>query len=174
MKTLNGNNTYLRALEPSDLEFLFQIENNEDFWAVSNTQKPFSKFVLKQYLDNAHQDIFNAKQLRLVIVDKSNDNPIGMIDLFDFEPKHKRAGIGILIEPKSENKGFASEALNLIVDYTFTHLDLHQVYANITEDNSKSIQLFENARFSKVGCKKDWTYIKGTFKDEFIYQKIND
>jgi len=174
MKTLNGNNVYLRALEPDDLDFLYQIENKEDFWAVSNTQKPFSKFILKQYLEAAHQDIYQAKQLRLVIIEKSTNNCVGMIDLFDFEPKHKRAGIGILIEPISENKGFASEALELIIDYTFTHLDLHQVYATITEDNFKSIQLFNKAGFSKIGCKKDWTYTNGKFKDENIYQKIND
>ena len=65
MQTLQGKHISLRALEPEDLEFLFQIENNESFWEVSHTQTPFSKFLLKQYLENAHLDIYEAKQLRL-------------------------------------------------------------------------------------------------------------
>ena len=66
--TLKGQNIHLRALEPEDLDFLYEIENNESIWEVSNTQTPYSKWVLKQYLENAHQDIYEAKQLRLVIV----------------------------------------------------------------------------------------------------------
>lgn len=104
MKTLKGNTIYLRALEPEDLNFLYAIENNESFWEVSHTQTPFSKLILKQYLENAHLDIYEAKQLRLMIVESNSDLPIGMIDLFDYNPQHKRAGLGILIHPDFQKK----------------------------------------------------------------------
>ncbi|WP_296637869.1 GNAT family protein [Polaribacter sp.] len=174
MKTLKGNSVFLRALEPEDLEYLFEIENNETFWEVSHTQTPFSKYVLKQYLENVHLDVFAAKQLRLMIVDALNRKNIGLIDLFDFNPKHKRAGIGILIDPAFQHKGFASESLELLIKYTFSHLELHQLYANITSDNAKSIKLFESKNFTKVGVKKDWISSQGNFKDEILYQLIND
>jgi diamine N-acetyltransferase len=174
MKTLKGKSVFLRALEPEDLEFLFQIENNENFWEVSHTNTPFSKYVLKQYLENAHLDIFEAKQLRLMIIDTKTHKNLGLIDLFDFNPKHKRAGIGILIDPAFQNKGYASESLELLIKYTFSHLELHQLYANITSDNAKSIKLFESKNFTKVGVKKDWISSKGNFKDEILYQLIND
>ncbi len=174
MKTLIGNNISLRALEPTDLDFLYQIENNEVFWSVSNTQKPFSRFILQQYLENSHQDIYQIKQLRLIIIENKTENAVGMIDIFDFEPKHKRAGVGILIQPSFQSKGYASEALKLLISYAFKHLDLHQIYSNITEDNTKSIQLFSKAGFVKIGIKKDWTFSNGEFKNELLYQKIND
>ena len=174
MITLTGKHINLRALEPTDLTFLYQIENDELNWAVSNTQKPFSKFLLKQYLENAQQDIYEAKQLRLLITERKNNIPIGLIDLFDYEPKHRRAGIGILIHPEYENKGYASEALKQLVHYAFTHIDIHQLYANITEDNLKSIALFEKFNFKKVGVKKDWIYINGTYKNELLYQLIHE
>ncbi|MEN8703872.1 MAG: GNAT family protein [Polaribacter sp.] len=174
MKTLKGNSVFLRALEPEDLEYLFEIENNETFWEVSHTQTPFSKYVLKQYLENVHLDVFAAKQLRLMIVDTLTRKNIGLIDLFDFNPKHKRAGIGILIDPAFQHKGFASESLELLIKYTFSHLELHQLYANITTDNTKSIKLFESKNFTKVGVKKDWISSQGNFKDEILYQLIND
>ncbi|WP_440122097.1 GNAT family N-acetyltransferase [Tenacibaculum sp. Ill] len=174
MHTLTGTYIKLRALEPEDLGFLFQIENNESFWEVSHTQAPFSKFLLKQYLENAHLDIFEAKQLRLVIEDKVTGKSIGMIDLFDFNPQHKRAGIGILIHPDFQQKGFASEALQLLINYCFTHLHLHQLYANITNDNTNSLHLFEKQNFKLIGVKKDWIFYNGTYKDELLFQLINE
>lgn len=174
MNTLQGTYINLRALEPEDLKFLFQIENNESFWEVSHTQTPFSKFILKQYLENAHLDIYEAKQLRLAIKDNLSSNTIGMIDLFDFNPQHKRAGIGILIHPDYQQKGFASEALQLLINYSFTHLQLHQLYANITDDNTNSIRLFTKHDFKEIGVKKDWVLTNKIYKNEILFQLINE
>ena len=80
MITLKGNTIYLRALEPEDLEFVYAIENNESVWEVSNTQTPYSRFLIKQYLENAHQDIYEAKQLRLAICLNDSQKAIGLID----------------------------------------------------------------------------------------------
>ena len=174
MKTLKGENIQLRALEPEDLQFLFDTENDESFWEVSHTQAPFSKFLLKQYLENAHLDVFEAKQLRLIIQENTNEKPVGIIDLFDFNPQHKRAGIGILIHTEHQQNGFASEALKLLIDYCFTHLNLHQLYANITSDNEKSISLFTKHQFKIIGIKNDWILSKNTFKDEILLQLIHE
>lgn len=174
MNTLIGENIILRALEPEDLQFLFDTENDASFWEVSDTQTPFSKFVLKQYLENAHLDIFEAKQLRLIIEEKTNKQPVGIIDIFDFNPQHKRAGVGILIHKKYQKKGFASDALKLLINYCFAHLHLHQLYANISTENIKSIALFKKHNFVEVGIKKDWIFSNSTFKDEILYQIINE
>jgi len=171
MAFLKGNNIVLRALEPEDLDFLFETENNEDFWEVSGTTAPFSKFVLKQYIANAGQSIYEALQQRFVI--EVNKQAVGMIDLFDFNPDHHRAGIGILILPNFEGKGYAKEALKLIIKYSFNTLQLHQLYANITSDNTRSIQLFSTLSFTQIGCKKDWILSNSTYKDELLFQLIN-
>ncbi len=169
---LIATNIILRALEPEDLDFLFQTENNTSLWEVSSTQTPFSKHLLKQYLANAHQDIYEAKQLRLII--EAKNKAIGMIDLFDFNPQHKRAGIGILILKEFQGKDYATEALKTCITYAFSTLDLHQVYANITSDNTKSIALFTKNNFTKIGIKKDWIFSNGKYKDEIAYQLVNN
>lgn len=171
---LEGAYISLRALEPEDLDFLFKIENDTKFWEVSHTQVPFSKFILQQYLDHAHLDIYESKQLRLMIVKKENQEPIGMIDLFDYNPQHKRAGIGILIDTDHQKNGFAFDALNVLTYYCFKHLHIHQLYANITPDNSESIQLFEKSGFQLVGEKKDWLFVNGQFKNELLYQLLDE
>ena len=165
--SLCGQKMNLRAIEPEDLEFLFEIENNEAIWEVSHTQVPFSKYVLKQYLENAHLDIFETKQIRLLIEEKNTKNRMGMVDLFDFNPQHRRAGIGILVHPKFQKKGVASIALEMIIRYAFSQLNLHQLYANIITNNKQSISLFKKNNFVMVGEKKDWILSNGAFKNEF-------
>ena len=173
MQVLKNKTITLRALEPEDLDFLFSTENNSNFWEVSSTQTPFSKFILRKYLANAQQDIYEARQLRLVIENTDTNENVGFIDLFDFNPQHQRAGIGILILKEYQNKGFASEALKMITQYAFSTLNLHQVYANIPTDNTNSISLFEKLKFIKVGSQKDWILSEGSFKDVHLYQLIN-
>lgn len=173
MDSLKNDIITLRALEPEDLDFLFSTENDQSFWEVSSTQTPFSKYLLKQYLANAHQDIYEAKQLRLVIVNTKTNKNIGLIDLFDFSPQHQRAGIGILILQEYQNKGYAAEVLKVFINYAFKHLNLHQIYANIPSDNTNSIALFEKLKFEKIGTQKDWILSTGIFKDVYLYQVIN-
>jgi len=171
---LEGTAIKLRALEPEDLDFLYRIENDSNLWEYSTTQTPYSKFVLKQYLKDALRDIYEAKQLRLVITTSENST-LGMIDLFDFDPKNKRVGVGILIASQEDRqKGYAKEALQLLSSYAFNHLHVHQIYANIGEKNIKSIALFEKIGFSKVGTKKDWNFYKGKFHNELLYQLVNN
>jgi len=172
MNTLQGKHINLRALEPEDLEFLFRTENNEAFWEISHTTTPFSKYILKQYLENAHMDIYEAKQLRLIIEENQTKESVGMIDLFDFNPQHHRAGIGVLVHESYRKKGFASEALGLLIDYCFRHLNVHQLYANITSDNEKSLALFKKYYFVQAGIKKDWIFHQGNYKDEILVQLI--
>lgn len=173
MVTLQGQNIYLRALEPEDLEFVYAIENDESIWEVSNTITPYSKFLIRQYLENAHQDIYEAKQLRLAICKKDTSEAIGLIDLFDFDVKNKRAGIGIIIQNETDrNSGFGKEALELMINYSFHQLQLHQLYANIGTDNKASLALFTTFGFEKTGVKKDWNFTRNAFHDEAVFQLI--
>lgn len=171
MLSLKGKHIYLRALELGDLDFLYCIENNTALWEISGTVVPYSKKILQLYLDNAHRDIYDVKQLRLCICN-SDKNQIGLIDIFDFDPKNRKAGIGIVVSENERNTGVGEEALDLVIDYAFSILNLHQLYANILETNSISITLFEKKGFLAIGVKKDWILSNGEFKNEILYQKI--
>ena len=173
METLKGNSIYLRALEKTDLDFLYQVENNEAVWEISETQKPYSRFVLKQYLENSHKDIYEVKQLRLAIV-SFDEVMLGFVDLYDYSPKNNRAGVGVIVlQEENRKQGIGTEALQLLIKYAFTHLQLHQLYANIGIDNKASIKLFSNLGFEQIGIKKEWNYTGGQYKDELLFQKIN-
>ncbi|MES2628747.1 MAG: GNAT family protein [Bacteroidota bacterium] len=158
----------LRAAEPSDLDFLYRIENDTANWEVSNTRIPFSKNTLNLYLNQVH-DIYADKQLRLVIC--SEGTPCGMADLFDFDPFHLRAGIGIVVDREYREQGIASQALELLKKYSAEHLGLRILYCTILAKNAGSIRLFEKASFFYTGTHKDWHRTgAGEFTDEIMYQ----
>ena len=173
MEYLKSKNIQLRPLEMSDLNLLYEWENNPLVWSISNTIAPYSKHILLQYIENSGSDIYTSKQLRLVIERTDNKKAVGFIDLFEFDPYNSKVGVGILIaESKERNKGWATEALDLMVQYVNKHLGVKQIYCNITTDNNKSIQLFEKANFILSGTKKDWIRVQDKWLDESMYQLI--
>ena len=174
MKVLENNTISLRAPEPEDLDLLYIWENEPSIWQVSGTLSPFSRFILKQYLEHAGKDIYEVKQLRLMIQLKNNHRPVGAVDLFEFDPHHRRVGIGILIaEPSDRRQGYAREALETMITYCFEVLHLHQVFCNISAENSASIKLFKEAGFKECGRKKDWLFDGNSYQDELLFQKIS-
>jgi diamine N-acetyltransferase len=173
MQILENTRIQLRSLEPEDIDYLYLWENDPDNWHVSNTTTPFSKFTLKKYLEQAHQDIFETKQLRLIIQKKADKSAIGAVDLFDFDPLHQRAGVGILIgNPLDRNQGFATEALQTLREYAFGTLGLKQLYCNICEDNKESLTLFIKLGFVITGQKKDWIKKGNLWLSEYILQLV--
>ncbi|TLF44018.1 GNAT family N-acetyltransferase [Maribacter aurantiacus] len=172
MVSLQGNIIKLRALETADLDLLFELENNPSVWEISGTMAPYSRDVLKLYLENAHRDIYDVKQLRLVICTQDNE-AIGLIDLFDFDPKNRRAGVGIVISDEgNRNRGVGTEAMEILCKYASKTLNLRQLYANILEGNDRSLYLFKKLGFELVGTKRDWIFNEGIFKNELLFQKI--
>jgi diamine N-acetyltransferase len=169
-----GQKVYLRALEPSDLELLYQWENSPDVWPVSQTLAPFSKYTLKEFIRHLSQDIYPAKQLRLMVDEQGSQQTVGIVDMFNIDPLNLRAGIGILIIPVFRQKGYASEALQLIINHAFKRLQLHQLYCNVMVNNEASLRLFTRAGFSIVGTKKEWQRTSQGFVDEFMLQRINE
>lgn len=161
----------LRALEPEDISVLFDTENTPGLWKYSNRNAPFSKFLLKKYLEIQHQDIYESKQQRFVLTNKKNAT-MGFIDLFDFEPFHLRAGVGLIILEKYQGKGLGKIALQLLENHCISFYKMHQLYANIAAENKKSQALFEKCGFLKVGHKKDWNFYEDAFHDEYLYQKL--
>lgn len=162
----------LRALEPEDLELLYFMENDSRLWKVSNTITPYSKYILQEYLKTAAEDIYTTKQLRLVIHLQDEDVPVGLIDLYDFDPFNLRAGIGIVIKDAYKGKGLAYEAVTLLMQYSKNYLGLHQVYCSMLSDNLVSKRLFEKHGFLHQGTKKNWVRQGDKFLDEDFYQFI--
>ena len=169
---LRGHICSLRAVEPQDLELLCRWENDPSLWTVSGTIEPFSHYSIEQFIQEQQAGIYRCGQLRLMIDDTAGET-IGAIDLFDFEPQHERAGVGILVyDPAQRGKGYGAEALALLEEYARTVLRLRQLWCNVLADNVPSLTLFERAGFRRVGVKKEWIRTPEGYKDEVLLQKL--
>ena len=168
---MNVDKISLRALEPSDIEVLLKIENDDRYWKYANRTEPYSRDLLQKYIEQQKQDIFQVKQKRFAISIENTDT-LGFIDIFDFEPMHRRAGVGIFILDKYRGIGIGRKSVTLLGEYAKTHLNLNCIYANIAKENTKSINLFESCGYKKIGLKKEWNYYENSFHGEYLYQKI--
>lgn len=170
MNQLKSEKIYLRAIEPSDVDTLFIWENDVENWRVSGTKAPFSRNLLMEFA-NSPQDIFMYKQIRFMICRIEDDKTVGTVDLFDYDPVNRSAGIGILIQSDADKgKGFASEALSIIADYGANILNLKNIFASMHASNEISVKLFEKSNYQLIGTRKKNLFSKGEWEDELMYQ----
>ena len=170
MAFLENENLFLRALEPEDLDILYEWENNSELWKHGSTLMPYSKFALRDYLTDSLQGIVYTRQLRLMAIDKKSHAAIGTVDLFDYDPIHQRAGIGILVDAPYRRKGWGCEILLLVADYAFNKLYLNQLYAYVPVNNMSSFNLLSKCGYEQVGLLKSWIRTSAGFEDVRLMQ----
>lgn len=173
MRLLENSKIKLRALEPEDLELLYQWENDSKFWIAGNTRVPYSKFQLKQYIAQISFDIFENKTLRLMMEEKTSGKTVGTVDLFDLDIFHSRIALGLYVAEEFQGKGFAKESTKLVEDYVFNFLKINQLYVQISENNIASRRLFEND-YELHGMLKNWIKTPGGFENIMTYQKFKE
>ncbi|WP_313380207.1 GNAT family N-acetyltransferase [Proteiniphilum saccharofermentans] len=171
-RLLENNILRLRAPEPEDLDLLYAWENDTTIWQNGASIVPFSRYSIKQYLIDYKHDIYVDKQLRLMVTLRETDECIGTVDLYDFDPFHRRAGVGILIDCKHRRKGYAVQALMLLEEYAFRFLNLRQLYAIIPEKNNSSIGLFAKTGYRQTGLLEEWLSSEDSFYHALIMQKL--
>ena len=160
----------LRALEPEDLELIYQLENDPDVWRWGSTTVPYSRFAIRQYLEQNQNDLFMDRQLRLVAVDEQTGQPVGLADLTNFDPLHRRAEIGLLIVPEFRAKGLSPVILRQLEKYA-ERLALHQLYATIATTNEPATRLFQKAGYTANALLKDWLLLDNRWVDAAVWQK---
>lgn len=166
---LDGRRVRLRALEPEDLEALYGWENDPATWEQGCTLAPYSRYALREYIASAStSDLYAMRQLRLMIIEKSADRAIGTVDLYDFDPHHQRAGLGVLIDASCRGRGFGREAIGLVSAYAFRFLHLHLLYAHVSTRNTPSLRLFAAAGFQSCGTLPGWIRTAEGFDDVVV------
>lgn len=174
MMLLENEAIRLRALEPEDLDKLYLWENNSTLWELGSTLSPYSRYLLKNYIANSHLDIYEQKQLRLMIELVHTQESVGTIDLYDFDPRNRRAGVGILVDESFHRKGIGAHAIMLLKNYAFSFLNLHQLYAHVPLTNEASLNLFEKQGFREAGILSKWLITAYGYVDVKIVQLINE
>ena len=172
-KWLLGENLRLRAPEPEDLELLYKMENDTTLWSVGNSTLPYSRYTLRNYIEQTSNDLYAERQARFVI-ELRDGSTAGMIDIADYSPFDARAEVCIGLLGEYRGEGIAHEALTLLCDYAFGFLNLNQLYAYIPKKHEKSKKLFEKANFLETATLKEWKRDGENFIDISFYQRLKN
>ena len=161
----------LRAIEPEDLDFLYSIENDMSLWNIGNTNVPYSRYVLHDYIAHANNDIYIDRQVRLMVENEAGE-VVGIVDIVNFDPQHQRAELGIVIMSAYRRHGYAKSAVEEMLRYALKVLHLHQVYAIVAKDNHAAIKLFNQLSFNESACLNGWLYDGCNYHDALLMQRI--
>lgn len=160
----------LRALEPEDLELIYRLENDPAVWRWGSTNVPYSRYAIRQYLEACSNDLYADRQLRLVADDADTGRPVGLADLYSFDPMHRRAELGLLIVPERRGEGLSACMLAELELYAH-RLALHQLYAVIAVSNEPATRLFRSAGYQASAQLREWLLIDGRWTDATVWQK---
>ncbi|MDR2121387.1 MAG: GNAT family N-acetyltransferase [Tannerella sp.] len=173
MKLLENKRIRLRAPEAEDLDALYRWENDASCWSTGNTFSPYSRYTLRRYIAESGNDLYERRQLRLMVELRESSVAVGSIELYDFDPHHRRAETGLLLDSAYRRQGIATEALTLMTDYAFSLLNLHQLYARIPLSNTPCLRLFERCGFERTGVLKEWLATSDGYEDVATVNRIN-
>lgn len=157
-------------MEPEDLEELYAIENDRSIWNVGSTNVPYSRYVLHEYIANATNDIYADKQLRLII-DVNGEHVAGIVDLFNYNPRHSRAEVGVVVKVSFRNRGIATKALEELHRYAADVLGIFQLYAVVAQSNKHTQKLFGKLGYESTATLKQWLSSYDGYQDAILLQK---
>ena len=161
----------IRALEIADLPWLYRWENDASAWADSDTHNPLSQRLLREYIESSTGDLYKDGQLRLII--EHEGVTAGCVDLFDFDPRSRKAAMGLYISPEMRGKGLATRAVEWLISYAREFLHLHQLYAIIRCSNETCCRIYRELNFSEDAVLREWVILPdGTYDDAVVFQKI--
>lgn len=158
----------LRAMEPEDLDVIYNIENDLDLWTVGYANAPYSRYLLHDYVANATSDIYADRQLRLM-AENDEGEVVGIVDLSDFEPRHNRAEMGLVVRKEYRNRGYAKQIVEQLIQYSRRVLHLHQVYCVISVDNEAACGLFRSLSFRGDQRLEDWLFDGEKYSDAMFF-----
>lgn len=162
----------LRAPEPRDIDRMYLWENDSSIWIDGNTRAPMSHKLLHDFVEFYNPDPYVTSQLRLIIELNVTGEPVGSIDLYEFDGINRRSGVGIVIDPSFRRRGYASRSINLLSRYCHEHLGLHQIWAIVNRNNADSTHLFERCGFRTCGSLKSWIRKGDSYYDALMYQRL--
>ena len=153
---------YLRKLTVDDFDYLNSVENNKSFWKYSFKNQHYSNDELIQFIYDSQLPIEQTKQIRFVICKNETDEQLGFVDLFEIDFTKSQAGISILIsDTQNRSRGYGKLSLEKIIKYASEDLNIKNLYCNISNDNTSSINFFKSVGFKEIS-KNSNLYVSST------------
>lgn len=160
----------LRYWKTSDAKFLAGNLNDLDVTGYTVIPHPYSLKDANCFLGKCRKERKEGEGFAFAIVE--NGGIIGGISVGGISKKNKHGQIGYWISKKHWRKGYASNALKLLLDFCFDKLELVRVYAYVFAPNVPSCRLLEKFGFEKEGLLKKFVFEKGEWFDVYLYALV--
>lgn len=149
---------------------MWEIETDSSQWSENGMSAPYSHHNLRQYAENYDADPIHAGQIRLVV--EAEGAPVGLVDLYDINPRNRTAFIGIYTMPSKRRRGFALRGVTLMERYARELLNLRIIAAKVAESNRPSLQLFAKSGYNHVGTMVHWLLQGSSSQGLLLYEKV--
>ena len=158
---MNGNYVYLRGLIREDFNLVQRWNFDEELIPYLPSKLPNSELEQKDWFE---RQLSGSDRKKLIICDKENDIPIGLIGIMQIDHINKNCEIGITIgEKKYHGQPHTKEAFRLALDFLFNQFNMHIVYLRVIENNHRAVRFFENFGFTSEGLLRDRLFKDGKF-----------
>ncbi|MDY6778371.1 MAG: GNAT family protein [Candidatus Nanohaloarchaea archaeon] len=155
----------LLPIERDDLERLRDILNHPEVRVPVNNHEPLNMADEEDWFEQER----DKDDIHLVLHHREDSEVIGLIGLEVIDQRSRVAETGFFIHPDYHSRGLGSEALSTVLDYGFSELNLHRIYANVLDFNDKSAGLLEKHGFSMEGTLREHAYVDGEYRDTLKY-----
>lgn len=167
---LVGEKVFLRPATPEDI-----IDTH--YWLTQSDPDSISSHLSRLISPNEAAEIYRRQEktdmeLTLMIIKKSDEEPVGVMSSSHFNPLNRSVEIDVLIDPQKRHKGLGKDALKILSKYLFLQRGLNKVFAQVGSFNAPGIKLFDSAGFKKDGTLRDNHFYKGEFHNTLVYSLL--
>ena len=162
---LEGKNVNLRVMEKEDLPLLTEWENSLDYISEYNPFRQRSRAEQERQYEKLGPDD------KWFFIEKKDGSNIGVLMHFAVRGYSE---IGYALVPKERGKGYCTEAVQMMVDYLFLSKDVVRVQAETNVENTASQKVLEKAGFMKEGLLRKAAFIRGDWRDLFLYSILRE
>ena len=173
IKFLSGKKVYLRGLTKEDCQ--------QDYLCMANDVEistfvegigyyPLSPRDLEEYIESNN----NYSNMLLGIFENNSNKYVGNIHLSQIKPYHNSCVLGIVLSKDFTGKGYALEAVNLVIKHAFETMNIHRIQIPVIEMNDRAINLYERAGAVKEGRLREAFYYQNKYHDMLIYSILKN
>ena len=154
----------------------FYLDDKELFEKYETTRCPnfYTKGHQQNILHLEYGLCLKLSHVRFYVFRKEKpDQIIGTVSLYEISAPHAKAELGYKFSSNFHHMGYATEAVEKIIDIAFTELSLHRICAHVAPENTPSIKLLLGLGFEKEGVCRDYIQLRGEWMDHFQYSLLS-
>jgi len=168
--SLTGKTVFLRPASPEDIANTHHWVLHSDPQSMTCHPRTFQSAAdasegYKKREKSAYEQMF-------MIVRKKDNEPVGRINMFNYNHLNRSAEFGLLVDPDERNNGYGKEAVRLLSQFLFQYRGLNKIVAATSAFNDQAVGLLESLGFKRDGTLRDHYFYRDEYHDGYVYSLL--